>query len=102
MLAVCVTFDIKPERLADFMPLMQDNAAASLNDEPGCHQFDVCVDHGKTQVFLYELYTDAAAFQAHLQMPHFLSFDQACAEMIAQKTVHTYDTVYQPAVKSPA
>ena len=42
MYVIIVDFKIKSDRLADFLPLMQENATASLRDEPGCHQFDVC------------------------------------------------------------
>ena len=42
MLIVVVEFIIDPERLAEFMPLMLNNARTSLAEEPGCHQFDVC------------------------------------------------------------
>ena len=55
---------------------MLENARASLNDEPGCHQFDVCFaadDPGRC--FLYEVYTDRGAFDAHLGMAHFKAFD---------------------------
>ncbi len=65
-----------------------------LKDEPGCRQFDVCTDPDRPgDVFLYELYDDADAFQAHLQTPHFKSFDAKVAGMIAQKTVRTYAKV---------
>ena len=76
------------------MPLMLDNARASLRDEPGCHRFDVC--HNPDQpgtVFLYEIYDDAAAFDAHLKTAHFRGFDAACAPMIAAKSVATYSKV---------
>ncbi len=92
--AVVVTFQIRPGRMADFMPLMVQNAATSLANEPGCHQFDVATDPERpNEVFLYEIYTDAAAFAAHLTAPHFKSFDRAVAEMIAEKEVRTYAQV---------
>ena len=77
MYAVTVVFQIKAEAVEDFLPLMIANAEASLKDEPGCRQFDVCTD----------------PFQAHLQTPHFKSFDAKVAGMIAQKTVRTYAKV---------
>ncbi|UES45727.1 putative quinol monooxygenase [Roseibium aggregatum] len=94
MYAVTVVFQIKAEAVEDFLPLMIANAEASLKDEPGCRQFDVCTDPDRPgDVFLYELYDDADAFQAHLQTPHFKSFDAKVARMIAQKTVRTYAKV---------
>ena len=90
MYVVIVDFQIKPERVAEFMPLMVENARASRETEPGCRQFDVCVDPGdKTRVFLYELYDDRAAFDAHLATAHFKRFDAAVAPMLASKAVRT-------------
>ena len=90
MYVVIVDFKIKPERLAEFMPLMVENARASRETEPGCQVFDVCVDpKDKTTVFLYELYDDRAAFDAHLATSHFKRFDAAVASMVAAKTVRT-------------
>ncbi|MDW3183506.1 putative quinol monooxygenase [Roseobacter sp.] len=96
MFAVVVTFQIKPNHVADFLPLMTRNAATSLAEEPGCHQFDVATDPARPEeVFLYELYEDAAAFDAHLASEHFKSFDAAVTDMIAAKSVNTYVKVTQ-------
>ena len=74
---------------------MLANAKASLNFEPGCLRFDVAWNKGQpTQIFLYELYTNRASFDQHLQMPHFLDFDAKTADMIAQKTVRSFDHVH--------
>ncbi len=88
MYVIIVDFDIKPDRLTDFLTLMQDNAAASVRDEPGCRQFDVCQDpEAPDHIFLYEIYDDRAAFEAHLAAPHFRTFDAASADMITSKHV---------------
>ena len=90
MFVVIVDFAIKSERLEEFLPLMSENAATSLQFEPDCHQFDICQDPNQPErVFLYELYTDAAAFQAHLAALHFKAFDAAVAEMVVAKSVRT-------------
>ena len=61
--AVVVTFQIEPARYVEFMPLMLSNAQASLTQEPGCLQFDVATDPARpNEVFLYEIYSDRAAF----------------------------------------
>ena len=62
MYAVCVTFRLKPGTSETFMPLMLDQARNSLALEQECHRFDVCASDDGQTVFLYELYTDAAAF----------------------------------------
>lgn len=94
MFAVCVTFKIAPGQLEAFMPLMLANARASLDNEPDCHRFDVLTDPDRLdEVGLYELYTDAAAFDVHLASAHFKAFDAAVSAMIASKSVHTYRQV---------
>lgn len=88
MFVVVVDFRIKPERLEEFMPLMLENARLSRDTEPGCRVFDVCADpKERTAVFLYEVYNDRAAFDAHLATPHFKRFDAAVADMVAGKAV---------------
>ena len=90
MYVIIVDFEIKPDRVANFLPLMQENAAASVRDEPGCHQFDVCRDpDAPHRIFLYETYDDHAAFEAHLASSHFRNFDTATADMIVSKDVRT-------------
>jgi quinol monooxygenase YgiN len=96
MYAVCVTFKLKPDQSDAFMPLMRANARASLQQEAGCHQFDVLSDPAKPDcVFLYELYADRTAFDAHLNSTHFKTFDAVSAAMIAQKDVQTWGEVTQ-------
>lgn len=94
--AVCVTFQIRENWMEAFMPLMLGNARASLTEETGCLQFDVLTDPARShEVFLYELYTDRAAFDLHLTSDHFLAFDSAVSEMVADKQVKTYTEVSQ-------
>lgn len=94
MYAVVVTFQIAEGHMLDFLPLMASNASSSLALEPECHQFDVCTDSATpNEVFLYERYTDRAAFDAHLASDHFKTFDAKVGAMILSKSVHTYDQV---------
>lgn len=96
MFAVVVTLQINPADWTEFMPLMTRNAAASLTEETGCHQFDIATDPARpNEVFLYEIYTDAAAFDAHLATTHFTAFDAAVANMVVEKSVKTYAKVMQ-------
>ena len=96
MIAVCVTFDIKDGQMADFLPLMNAQAEASLSQEEGCHHFDVCTQGDvENRVFLYELYKDRAAFDVHLASQHFKTFDAAVAAMITTKSVAIYGHVNQ-------
>lgn len=88
---VTVTFRSVPGRATDFLTALRENAAASEKDEPGCQRFDVCCDPNDPAVFfLYELYTDKAAFEAHVASPHFREFSQLADPWTAEKTVATY------------
>lgn len=94
MYAVTVLFEIKPGQMETFLPLMIENAETSLKEEPGCRQFDVCTDPNRPgEVFLYELYSDEAAFKTHLETKHFKTFDVTSLPMITHKTVKTYEKV---------
>ena len=91
MYVVTVVFTINPPQFEQFLPLMLDNARRSREDEPGCRQFDVSVDDAQPGfVFLYELYDDRAAFDAHLASPHFVSFAAATQAMVTDRVIRTW------------
>ena len=88
MLALVVEFRIKAAHVDAFDAAIRANAQASVDREPGCRQFDVCRDPGDpTLFFLYELYDDEAAIQAHLQSSHFLQMNAATAPWVESKVV---------------
>ena len=94
MYVVTVEFTIEPRQFDRFLPLMLDNARRSREDEPGCRQFDVCVDEARPAVvYLYELYDDRAAFDAHLASPHFRAFDATVAPWIGAKVVRAFERI---------
>jgi len=91
MFAVCVTFKIDPAQIASFMALMIAQARASLSEEPDCSRFDVWTDPARpNEVFLYEIYKDAAAFDLHLKSEHFQQFDEDVRSMVTDKQVLTW------------
>lgn len=88
MQALVVEFRIRSEFVGDFAAAIADNARASRETEPGCRQFDVCRDPADASLFfLYELYDDEAAIQAHLQSAHFLQMDQRTSGWVRSKVV---------------
>jgi quinol monooxygenase YgiN len=88
---VTVVFTIHPAHYPAFMQAMVGNARASLQDEPGCRQFDVCESPAQPgKVFLYDVYDSEADFQAHLAAPHFLQFNALTAPWVAGKVVEVY------------
>ena len=94
MYVVSVEFKLHPQHAAAFQTAIVVNARASVQDEPGCSQFDVCVaPEDATVVYLYEIYDDRAAFDAHLKTPHYAVFDQAVGPWVASKVVKVYSRV---------
>ncbi|MCI4430698.1 MAG: antibiotic biosynthesis monooxygenase [Burkholderiales bacterium] len=88
MEVLTVEFRIKPQFIIAFAAAIVENARASRATEPGCHQFDVCRDAADPRLFfLYELYEDEAAIQAHLQTAHFLQMSQATSAWVERKTI---------------
>ena len=91
MYVVTVEFTIDPAQFEQFLPLMLDNARRSCEDELGCRQFDVSVDDTRPAVvYLYELYDDRAAFDAHLASPHFVAFAAATQAMVTDRVIRTW------------
>jgi quinol monooxygenase YgiN len=92
MHVVTVSFEIEGGRTREFMAAMLEQARNSLAREPDCRQFDVCVDPAdRRRVFLYEIYTDQAAFQAHLESRHFRAFDRRVKNWLVSKKVEIWE-----------
>jgi quinol monooxygenase YgiN len=88
MQVLLVEFRIKPGFEAAFARAITANAKASLAQEPGCRQFDVCAHPADpAHVVLYELYDDELAVQAHLASAHFLQMNAATAHWVLDKRV---------------
>ena len=88
---IIVEFGLVPGSLKKFLGLIDDNANASVRDEPGCSRFDVLTPAGEQdRIVLYEIYDDRAAFEAHLRTPHFARFNEASASLIAERQIVGY------------
>lgn len=91
---VIVDFRLKSGALAEFRPMIDANARASVRNEPGCRRFDVVEARGEPdRVLLYEIYDDETSFDQHCRTAHFLSFDADSARFVAQKIVVQGDLV---------
>jgi quinol monooxygenase YgiN len=95
MYVVTVEFNIHTEYREAFRQAMVLNARQSLQDEPGCRQFDVCASPDKPEtVFLYELYDSREAFELHLKSAHFLQFNEQTQAWVQDKTIQTFTRVH--------
>jgi autoinducer 2-degrading protein len=98
LFVILVDFQLKPGARPEFRRLIDENADASVRTEPGCLQFDVLEpeDEGD-RVLLYEIYSDKAAFDAHLRTEHFRIFAGASEALIQQKKVTRCNLVFSGA-----
>ncbi len=88
MHAVLVEFTVKEAYAIRFVERVRQQAKDSLTKERDCHQFDVCIDSDDSlHVMLYEIYSDQAAFMAHLESRHFKEFNEETISWIDEKRV---------------
>lgn len=94
MYCIIVKTELKSGFRDEFLPLMLENAAASVRDEPGCHVFDVIEDQESPGTFyLYEIYDDPAALEAHKQTPHYAHCRSRINPMIERQSVIRADVL---------
>jgi len=95
MFVITAEFRLKPGMLNAFMPLMLMQAEKSLANEAGCLVFDVCIEHNDNDdiILLYEVYQDEAAFNLHIETPHFLAFSETISNLAADKCLRRFDRV---------
>jgi autoinducer 2-degrading protein len=88
MLVVLVQVTVKREQLPEFERAILANADGARAREPGCLRFDVSQhDEDPTRWMFYEVYRDAAAFEAHRATPHFAAYQQVADRALASKTL---------------
>jgi (4S)-4-hydroxy-5-phosphonooxypentane-2,3-dione isomerase len=97
MLVVHVHVRIRPGQAEDFLAATLVNARASLG-EPGVLRFDVLQDQADPEhVVLVEVYRDADASAAHKLTPHYATWRDAVAEMMAEPRQSTRFSAVFPA-----
>ncbi|PKB73459.1 MAG: hypothetical protein BZY75_01725 [SAR202 cluster bacterium Io17-Chloro-G7] len=75
MYIIVAALQIKDGFKDQFIEGLIVNASSAVKDEAGCLRFDVIQDaNDDNKVWVYEVYNDEAAFEAHTQSPHYLKF----------------------------
>jgi autoinducer 2-degrading protein len=93
MLVVLVQVTVRKDMLAEFERAILANAESARSREPGCLRFDVSQrEDDPAQWLFYEVYTDAAAFDAHRASAHFAAYQQVADKALAAKTLTRYAT----------
>jgi (4S)-4-hydroxy-5-phosphonooxypentane-2,3-dione isomerase len=86
--AYVVVVDYKADaKNFDALKTLVDSVAKASIAEPGCRRFDVIQPAASpNHLLLYEIFDDAAAFQAHSAAPHFKRFGADTAKIGATRT----------------
>lgn len=83
--ATVVEIEVKPEELDKFLAALRDNAAATIK-EPGCRRYDFMqLASAPTQVWIYEVYENAAAVEAHRSADHFKKYAAATKDLVIKR-----------------
>jgi (4S)-4-hydroxy-5-phosphonooxypentane-2,3-dione isomerase len=80
-----VEYDVTPGKVDDFLAAVNENAAASVK-EPGCRELNVTVSQkDPNHVFIFEVYDNAAAAEAHLATEHFKKYKAATKDLVVKR-----------------
>ena len=72
MISIFVTIQIKSAFNERFREASLGDAQGSVKDEPGCYRFDILqANTNLNRWYLYEVYSDEAALEAHRNAPHY-------------------------------
>ena len=92
MIAIMVLFEVRADRAEAFREGMRRQARICLELEPGCRQFDVCVDRDDpTSILIYEIFDDDAAVAHHNDTPHFHEFRALVKDWIVKRRLLKFD-----------
>jgi quinol monooxygenase YgiN len=92
---IIAEFEVKADKLEQFLELAGTDASQSVAVEPGCQQFDVTLDREQpARVLLYEVYDDEAAFDAHLQTPHLAAFRSGIENLVVSRQVRRLTRIH--------
>ena len=80
-----VEYDIVPGQVDNFLAALKENGAASVK-EPGCRELDISVSQkDPNHVFIFEVYENAAAAEAHTATEHFKKYKAITKDMVAKR-----------------
>ncbi len=82
-----VDYEIAPAELDKFIEALKENGAAT-SKEAGCLQFDFSQSASNpNQIFIYEVYENEAAVQAHRATDHFKKYVATIKDIPAKRQV---------------
>src|ERR1017187_9818463 len=88
-----IDLDIAPAEMDKYLAAIKENGAASVT-EPGCREFNIMVSAtNPNHVFLFEVYDNDAAAQAHRATEHFKKYAATTANMVTGRNVRPMKSV---------
>ena len=88
-ICLVVDFRVRPGTKARFLEIIGEHAAQTLANEEGCLRFEVCDPlEGEDRVFLYEMYADEAALEAHKASPILARTRERYADLMESRDIH--------------
>ena len=82
--------EIDPDQREAYHAILREEAAASVRSEPGVISiYPMYRRDQPAQVRILEIYADQAAYEAHLQSPHFKHYKTATQDMV--RSLHLVD-----------
>ena len=85
---ITVKYEIKPDKLNEFIELIKENSKNSLS-EPGCLNYEASMAGNK--IFLYEKYKSEEDFKYHTSTDHFANFGEKTKDLIIEKNIAMYN-----------
>jgi quinol monooxygenase YgiN len=74
---------IDPGQLEEYKAALREGIETAIRLEPGVLTlYAVSVKNDPAQIRIFEMYADAAAYQAHLQTPHFKKYKTGTQGMV--------------------
>ena len=83
-----VEYTLKPGQRDAYVARAREHRANVLGNEPGCKQFDLIIpDDAPDKVCLFEIYTDADAFDVHTKTSYMQEYRDDIAPMSVDRRV---------------
>jgi autoinducer 2-degrading protein len=89
-----VDIDVVPGKIENYLAAIKEVGAASIKSESGCSEFDITVSQkDPNHLFIFEVYENAAAFDAHLKSDHYKKYAATAKDVVAKREVHPLSSV---------
>jgi quinol monooxygenase YgiN len=89
-----VDIEVVPGQFEVYLAAIKEVGAATMKTEPGCSEFDITVSQkDPNHLFIFEVYDNAATFDAHLKSDHYKKYAATAKDIVAKREVHPLSSV---------